>query len=143
MSSLVYSTDKMKFNEMLKNNEYTIYALSKKSGIAKTTLFDISSGKSNIFDCSGRILLKLSKSLNITIEELLNLEYEEYNPAFEEMVPEFLKEGIILVKKGRKKNDLLLDCYLDELNSSINVCEVESLISKEQADYLRNKFLWR
>ena len=59
------------------------------------------------------------------------------------MVPEFLKEGIILVKKGRKKNDLLLDCYLDELNSSINVCEVESLISKEQADYLRNKFLWR
>ena len=72
-----------------------------------------------------------------------HLEYEEYNPAFEEMVPEFLKEGIILVKKGRKKNDLLLDCYLDELNSSINVCEVESLISKEQADYLRNKFLWR
>ena len=53
-------SDKMKFNEMLKNNEYTIYALSKKSGIAKTTLFDISSGKSNIFDCSGRILLKLS-----------------------------------------------------------------------------------
>lgn len=133
----------MQFNKLLKNNEVTIYGLSKKSGIAKTTLFDISSGKSNIYDCSGRILFKLSKALNITIEDLLRLEYEEYNPAFEEMVPEFLKEDIILVKKGRRKNDILLDCYLDELNSSINVSEVESLISKEQADYLRNKFLWR
>lgn len=133
----------MEFNELLINKNLTIYKLSKISNIAKSTLFDIASGKSNIYDCTGRTLLKLSKALNITIEELLNLEYEEYNPFYEENVPDFLKYDLNLVKKGRKTKDLLLDCYLDETNSSINVCEIENLISKEQANYLRKKFLWR
>lgn len=37
----------------------------------------------------------------------------------------------------------MFDCYLDEANSSINACEIENLISKEQAEYLRNKYLNR
>ena len=43
----------------------------------------------------------------------------------------------------RNRNNYLFDCYLDEANSSINVCEIENLITKEQADYLRNKYLRR
>lgn len=52
----------------------------------------------------------------------------------------FFKYNLNLVKNGRKTKGLLLDCYLDETNSSINVCEVENLISKEQANYLRKNF---
>lgn len=33
-----------------------------------------------------------------------------------------------------------MDCYSDQLNSSINVAEVEHLISKEQADRLRARY---
>lgn len=133
----------MYFSELLSNRQLTVYGLSKTSGIAKTTIFDISTGKSNIYDCSGRILMKLARALSITIEELLSLQYDEYNPSFEENVPDFLKESLAQIKKCNKKNNPFLDCYLDELNSSINVCEVENLISKEQALYLRNKFLRR
>lgn len=131
----------MTFSDLLINNNLTVYKLSKDSGVPKTTIFDISSGKSNILDCSGRNLLKLSKCLGVSIEDLLNLDQELYNPAYDKNIPAFLAESIDNIKKAKKKKSSLLDCYLDETNSSINVCEVENLISKEQADYLRKKYL--
>lgn len=131
----------MTFNELLENKNLTIYKLSKESGVARTTLFDIVSGKSNILDCTARNLLKISRVLNISIEELINLDSVPYNPLFEKAVPDFLHESINNIKKAKRIKSSLLDCYLDETNSSINVCEVDNLISKEQADYLRKKYL--
>lgn len=131
----------MTITELLDQKEFTIYKLSKVSGISKTTLFDIFSGKSNILDCRLRVILKLSKALGVSINELVSLEPVLYNPSYEENLPEFLLEGIKFIKNKKNKNNPLYDCYLDETNSSINVCEIENLISKEQAVYLRNKYL--
>ncbi len=131
----------MTFEDLLLEKKYTVYKLSKESGVAKTSIFDIASGKSNILDCSGRNLLKLSKCLNVTIEELLSLDRTLYNPIYDKNLPLFLSEAIENIKKAKKKNSSLIDCYLDEANSSINVCEIENLISKEHADYLRKKYL--
>ncbi len=131
----------MTITELLDQKEFTIYKLSKVSGISKTTLFDIFSGKSNILDCRLRVILKLSKALGVSINELVSLEPVLYNPSYEENLPEFLLEDIKFIKNKKNKNNPLYDCYLDETNSSINVCEIENLISKEQAVYLRNKYL--
>ena len=131
----------MTFAELLNDKDLTIYKLSKESGVAKTTLFDIASGKSNILDCTARNLLKISNALNVSIEDLIKLDPTIYNPVFERNVPEFLLDNIENIKKAKRRKSSLLDCYLDEANSSINVCEVENLISKEQADYLRKKYL--
>ena len=131
----------MTFGDLLIKKNYTVYRLSKESGVPKTTIFDISSGKSNILDCSGRNLLKISKCLGVSIEDLLSLDQELYNPTYDKNIPVFLVESIDNIKKAKKKKSSLIDCYLDETNSSINVCEIENLISKEQADYLRKKYL--
>lgn len=131
----------MTITELLDQKEFTIYKLSKVSGISKTTLFDIFSGKSNILDCRLRVILKLSKALGVSINELVSLEPVLYNPSYEENLPEFLLEDIKFIKNKKNKNNPLYNCYLDETNSSINVCEIENLISKEQAIYLRNKYL--
>ena len=131
----------MTITELLDQKEFTIYKLSKVSGISKTTLFDIFSGKSNILDCRLRVILKLSKALGVSINELVSLEPVLYNPSYEENLPEFLLEDIKFIKNKKNKNNPLYDCYLDETKSSINVCEIENLISKEQAVYLRNKYL--
>lgn len=131
----------MTITELLDQKEFTIYKLSKVSGISKTTLFDIFSGKSNILDCRLRVILKLSKALGVSINEFVSLEPVLYNPSYEENLPEFLLEDIKFIKNKKNKNNPLYDCYLDETNSSINVCEIENLISKEQAVYLRNKYL--
>ena len=131
----------MTLDDILNEKGYTIYRLSKISGISKTTLFDIFSGKSNILDCRLRVVSKLSKILGMSIEEIISLEPILYNPMYEDNIPDFFKKDILFLKNKKNKKDPLLDCYMDEANSSINVCLVENIISKDQADYLRNKYL--
>ena len=139
--NLYKGCDVVTFEELLLKKDFTVYKLSKISGVPRTTIFDISSGKTNIMDCTGKNLLYLSKALNVSIEDLLSLDRELYNPIFEKNIPVFLFEEIENMKKAKKAKGSTLDCFLDEINSSINVCEVDNLISKEQANYLRKKYL--
>jgi len=122
--------------DLLAFKHMTITDLSKKSGIANSTINDIAHGKYNFIDCSGRILLPIAKSLNIKIEDLLNLEDEE---AFSSL-PSFLNESITNYRKAIRNSSLSIDCYNMELNSSINVAEIENIISKETANRLRRRY---
>ena len=60
----------MNIDTFLKNKGYTVYRLSKETGISKTTLFDIFSGKSNILDCRVRIIMIIADALDCDIKEL-------------------------------------------------------------------------
>jgi transcriptional regulator with XRE-family HTH domain len=131
----------MRLVEKLNEMNLSIYKLSLESGIAKSTLNDIFIGKSSLYDCSGKTLLSIASVLGISIEELLSLKQEDYKIEYERNLPEFLQDGIEKLKKSKRHKDSFYDCYLMEVNSSINVCEVEHIISSDQANYLRNKFL--
>ena len=126
----------MTFLDLLSEKKTTVYSLSNDSGVPKTTLADIASGKADIFECSGKTLLAISKCLNVSIEYLLSLEREEAKS----ILPAFLLDSINEYRKAVRKGSTLIDCYSDQLNSSINVAEVEHLISKEQADRLRTRY---
>lgn len=128
----------MSLYDLLLEKNVTIYSISKETGIPKSTLFDIFSGKSNLMDCRVRVVVKIAKYFNMTVEEILKLDKSPNFKFAEEDLPEFLKEGISNLKKNR--NSDLYDCYVSEVNSSINVCEVEDLISHDIANYLRNKY---
>ena len=129
----------MTFLDLLSEKKITVDSLSIHSGIPRTTLTDIASGKADILECSGKTLLAVSKTLNVSIEDLLSLEREEAKT----VLPGFLMESINDYRKAIRKDSTLIDCYSDQLNSSINVAEVEGLISKEQADRLRMRYFWR
>ena len=131
----------MRLIEKLNDLKISIYKLSIICNIPKSTLNDIFIGKSNLYDCNGKTLLSLAHALNISIEELLSLKQEEYKPEYEKNLPFFLQEGINNLKKAKRHKGPYYDCYLMEVNSSINVCEVEHIITSEHASYLRNKFL--
>lgn len=126
----------MTFKDLLAEKGLTVYRLSKISDLPKSTLNDIATGKVNLLDCSGRTLQKISKCLNVKIEKLLELEPEEATT----VLPEFLNDSIDDYRKSVRKRTTLIDCYSDQLNSSINVAEVESLISKETAQRLRKRY---
>ena len=126
----------MTFLDLLSEKKTTVYSLSIDSGIPRTTLTDIASGKADILECSGKTLLAVSKSLNVSIEDLLSLEREEAKT----LLPGFLLDSIKEYRKAIRKDSTLIDCYSDQLNSSINVAEVENLISKEQANRLRTRY---
>ena len=123
----------MTFKDLLAYKQYTIYRLSKESGIPRTTLFDIASSKTNIADCSGRTLKAIAKTLDVKIEELLELEPEL-------VVPPLIQESIDKYLKEYTKRGIRLDCWSCELNSNINVCDVEHIISHETAEKLRDRF---
>ena len=138
MSVNRYNLD-MTFLDLLSEKKTTVYSLSIDSGIPRTTLTDIASGKADILECSGKTLLAISKSLNVSIEDLLSLEREEAKTS----LPGFLLDSIKEYRKAIRKDSTLIDCYSDQLNSSINVAEVENLISKEQANRLRTRYFGR
>ena len=126
----------MTFLDLLSEKKTTVYSLSIDSGIPRTTLTDIASGKADILECSGKTLLAVSKSLNVSIEDLLSLEREEAKT----LLPGFLLDSIKEYRKAIRKDSTLIDCYSDQLNSNINIAEVENLISKEQANRLRTRY---
>ena len=129
----------MTFLDLLSEKKTTVNSLSMNSGIPRTTLTDIASGKAELLGCSGKTLLAISKSLHVSIEDLLSLEREEAKT----LLPGFLLDSINEYRKAVRKDSTLIDCYSDQLNSSINVAEVENLISKEQADRLRARYFGR
>ena len=129
----------MTFLDLLAEKKTTVYSLSIKSGIPRSTLTDIASGKADILECSGKTLLAISRNLNVSIEDLLSLEREEAKS----LLPGFLLDSINDYRKAIRKDSTLIDCYSDQLNSNINIAEVENLISKEQANRLRARYFWR
>lgn len=63
--------------------------------------------------------------------------------SYEYGLPEYLQHDLDAYKEGIKSNSSLLDCVWGELYGSINIAEIsDSAITKEHADYLRNKYLW-
>ena len=57
----------MTFLDLLADKRTTVYALSSETGLPKTTLTDIASGKADILECSGKTLLAISNGLKVSI----------------------------------------------------------------------------
>jgi len=69
----------MMINNLLEQKNMTKYRLSKVSGVPFTTVSEITTGKTKIKNCTGDTLYRLSKALDVTIEDLLadSMEYRQ------------------------------------------------------------------
>lgn len=141
---------------LLNQKNMSMYRLSKISGVPKTTIIDICSGKSAIEKCSAKTVQLISSALECTMEYIMELENPSaYNavtnrPENKEYLecglPPYLQKSITDMKKSWEiedsgKKDLRWDLYWCELNADINSAEVDRTISSEQAWYLREKYL--
>ena len=124
----------MTFLDLLAFKKMTIYRLSQLSGIPKTTLTDLGSGKTSLLDASGKTLLGISKALKVSIEELLELEEDM------KKLPPYLAEAITKYRKSIRSDSLHMDCYAMELNSDLNIAEAEGDVREEIADRIRNRY---
>lgn len=120
-------------------------------GIPWATLSDIWTGKTRLERCSGGTLVKLSGTLGITVEELIALDVETSmppddlkaeKPYFEVNLPQDLEKALREYIQGEQEHSRYLDCLWGELYGSINANQWGGVISKEQADYLRAKYLF-
>lgn len=72
----------MRIKQLLENKKISIYKLSKKSGVPYATLNDICNDKTSLEKCSAETVYKLSKALEVSMEELVS-PYMEKRPRFE------------------------------------------------------------
>lgn len=141
----------MTIGELLQERGLSRYRLSKESGVPWVTLSDICSGKTKFERCSAATLAKLSKVLGVTMEELLLLETgkdmdkagKPKNKTYlEKGLPESLQKALDEYIQGEKEEVSHMDCLWGELYGSINACQWDGRITKEQAEYLRKKYLF-
>lgn len=145
----------MTLQELLDQENITKYQLSKASGVPKTTVIDICSGKTSIEKCNAKTVQQIARALHRTMEEIMALDNNEYHPCtgmpmdeshFECGLSDQLQGSIERMKKSWEiidngGQDIRWDIYWCELNADINCAEVEGYISSEQAWYLRHKYL--
>lgn len=62
----------MTFKDLLDKNNLTTYTLSKKSDVPFSTVFDLSSGKSDIGKTSVNTIKRIANSLDLSVDEFLN-----------------------------------------------------------------------
>jgi len=138
-------------NEMIKEKGLSRYSLSKMSGVPWETLSDICSGRTKLEQCSKETLSGLSKALEISEEDLMLLEAgssmdKEGKPMDKEYLetglPQSLQHSLDEYIQGEKEQVSHMDCLWGELYGSINACQWGGRITKEQADYLREKYLF-
>lgn len=68
----------MNINDILKETGITKYRLSKLSGVPHATLNDLCSGKSRIEKCSAETLYKIAKALHVSMEVLIEDEFNKF-----------------------------------------------------------------
>ncbi len=100
----------MTFQDFLKEQNITKYHLSKISGVPKSTINDICSGKSSIGKCATSTIYRIALALNCTVEQIMQfdaprqLDCETGLPAdkryLECGLPPYLKESIEAMKKS-------------------------------------------
>ncbi len=134
----------MSLQTILTDKNMSMYRLSQLSGVPKTTVIDICSGKSSIEKCNAKTVLQLSKALGCTMEDIMqaadsNNHYEAGLPAYLCVSLNKMKTAIAKIESGEEY--LRYDCDYCELQSDINSAEVDGEISSDQAWYLRNKYL--
>ncbi|WP_130862026.1 helix-turn-helix domain-containing protein [Bacilliculturomica massiliensis] len=143
----------MTFMELIEKKGHSRYSLSRLSGVPWSTLSDICSGKTSLSSSSAQTLSKLSEALEISIEEMLRLEtvHDDRESAgkpedkeyLETNLSPHLRNAIEEYKRGEKESVSYLDCLWGELYGSINADFWSGCISEEQAEYLREKYLYR
>ena len=144
----------MDLQTWLDQHHISKYHLAKISGVPKTTIMDICAGRSDIERCAAGTVRQLAKALGLAMEDMLDM-FSRYDAEtglpkdrsyFEHNLPPFLTISINAMKDAWEKLDrgeeyTLWDCDYCDLQSSINIAEVEQIISPDQAWYLREKYL--
>ena len=69
----------MKLIDLLRNKQFSVYQCAKESQIPYTTLSDLVKGKTSLENCTAVTLYKLSKTLHVAMEELLEECFREQN----------------------------------------------------------------
>ena len=143
----------MDFKTLLDKKNMSLEELSKTSGISLNIISNIYYKLEKLENQNTQTIEKLANALSFTKEEFIDLlsSYDKNGLPKDKSylecgLPEFLQESIEAMKEAWRKIDNDEEYYhwdIDycNLQTDINIAEVEQIISSEQAWYLREKYL--
>ncbi len=99
----------MYINDLLSEKKMSKYRLSKESGIPQTTIMDICSGKARIEKCSADTIYKLAKTLNVSMENLIEAEIEKNDMSMKRPSFELYKSSVCHLVKDKGDIDFIID----------------------------------
>lgn len=101
----------MFLNDVMKAKNYSQYRLAKESGIAQATISDICSRKARIEKCSADTLYKIAKTLDVSMESLIEpeMQVQEHRSSFE-----VFKSNVCHLLKDKGDTDFLIDTLTND-----------------------------
>lgn len=129
----------MIIDDLLMEANMSRYKLSKESGVPQTTISDICSGKTTMEKCSAGTLYKLAKTLNVTVDALIeaNQEYLEVNYQRRSSFEVFKSEVCHRVKDMGDLEFVIETLETDKIRELYDLCWYpETLYLLAMVDYL-------
>lgn len=139
------------------------YRLSKMSGVSKTVILDICSGKSLLENCTAKTVSRIASALDCSIESLLSLSSAD-SKAYdsekliaagctdnEKSLKEFgidfhidtsLKNDLYALIEGIQNNVSYIDCLRDQLLSGVHASYNAGLLTADQAKFIEQNFVF-
>lgn len=117
--------------DYLHKQNISIYSLSKNSGIPYSTLNDLVNGKVDIDNCKVSILTKLSKALNLNLDNIYKLCVFNNNEVYDE---EYKITGRIFTRN----KDYYIEFLYDGRRIELRICTTRT----ENRDYIKVMALW-
>ena len=130
--------------ERLDQMNLSRYQLARACGLSWAEVSDLCTGKQPLSQCGDETLEKLAQAMGLSRQAMLELETGPRELALdpESGLPGFLRQSIDSLLQGKLDQVSYLDCLYDDLYGSINAAQWGGEITREQADYLRKKYLF-
>ena len=110
----------MFLNKMLEQKNMSKYSLAKESGVPLSTIMDICNEKSSISKCSSLTIYKIAKTLNISMESLVEDELSK-KALPERTTFDVYKSNVCHLVKFKGDIDFMLDVFKsDEIRTLYN-----------------------
>lgn len=95
----------MNIINILHNKNISQYAFSKECGVPYTTICDICKGKTELKKCNAETVLKIAKTLGLTVEDLLTEDHGEAE--IDDSIPPYTKNDYYKLQMKFRKNAIL------------------------------------
>lgn len=130
--------------ERLEQLNLSRYQLAQVCGLSWAEVSGLCMGKRPLSQCGDETIEKLAQAMGLSRQELLELETGPQASALdpESGLPGFVRQSIENLLQGELEQVSHLDCLYDDLYGSINAAQWGGDITREQADYLRKKYLF-
>ena len=130
--------------ERLEQLNLSRYQLARACGLSCAEVSGLCMGKQPLSQCGEETLERLAQAMGLSRQELLELETGPQALALdpESGLPGFVRRSIDNLLQGELEQVSHLDCLYDDLYGSINAAQWGGDITREQADYLRKKYLF-